>query len=78
MATDATDSKPKPEIRGDMLISELVAHYPAVVDFLIKEYAFHCVNCLISGFENLEDGARVHGIEGEEFEELLAELALLC
>lgn len=58
-------------IERDVLIADLVEAYPQVVDYLMAEYGFHCVNCFISGFELLEDGARVHGIEGEEFEEML-------
>lgn len=68
----------RPDITGDILIEDLVENYPEVVDYLIMEYGFHCVNCFISGFEILEDGARVHGIEGEEFEQMLKEINQLA
>lgn len=58
-------------IFGDTMIAEMVEKYPEVVPFLVEEYGFHCVSCFISGFEVLEDGARVHGIDGEDFTELL-------
>lgn len=61
----------KPLIQGDTLIAEMVEQYPQVVGYLVSEYGFHCVSCFISGFEVLEDGARVHGIEGEDFEVML-------
>lgn len=60
------------KIKRDMMIEDLAETYPEVVNFLIYEYGFHCVNCIVSGFEMLEDGAKVHGIEGEDFEEMLA------
>jgi hybrid cluster-associated redox disulfide protein len=58
-------------ITGSILIADLVESYPEVVGYLVEEYGFHCVNCFISGFEVLEDGARVHGIEGDDFAEML-------
>ena len=61
----------EPKIKRDMLIAELAEQFPEIVNFLIYEYNFHCVGCIVSGFEVLEDGARVHGIEGEDFEEML-------
>ncbi len=59
------------KIPRDMMIAEMAEKYPEIVNFLIYEYGFHCVGCIVSGFEVLEDGARVHGIEGEDFEEML-------
>lgn len=70
MVADSNNEEEVTIERG-MLIADLVEAYPQVVDYLMTEYGFHCVNCFISGFELLEDGARVHGIEGEEFEEML-------
>jgi hybrid cluster-associated redox disulfide protein len=58
-------------ITGEIMISDMVENYPQVVDFLVIEYGFHCVSCFVSSFECLEDGARVHGIVGEDFDELL-------
>lgn len=60
------------QIKRDINISELAINYPEIVDFLILEYGFHCVGCFVSEFENLEEGARVHGIVGDDFEEMLA------
>jgi len=59
-------------------IAEMVEKYPMVIDFLVFEYGFHCVSCFVSSFEVLEDGARVHGIAGEEFEELLTQVNKLA
>lgn len=63
--------KKKLKIPRDIIIEDLAEEYPEVVNFLIYEYGFHCVSCIVSGFERLEDGARVHGIEGDDFEEML-------
>ena len=67
-----TDKSQK--IKADMLIAEIVECFPEVVDYLINEYEFHCVNCVLAGFESLEEGAEAHGITGKEFKKLLNEL----
>jgi len=60
------------QIKRDINISELAINYPEIVDFLILEYGFHCVGCFVADFENLEEGARVHGIVDQDFDEMLA------
>jgi hypothetical protein len=59
-------------IDPNISISELIETYPFLVDFLQSEYGFHCVNCLYSEFDTLIEGAEIHGIIGEDFEELLS------
>ncbi len=58
----------------DINIQELATKYPEVIETLIVEYGFHCIGCFVSEFETLIDGARVHGIEDEDFAELLTHL----
>ncbi len=58
-------------INPQKTIQEIAEEYPEVIETLIVEYGFHCVGCFVSEFETLEEGARVHGIEGEYFKELL-------
>ena len=64
----------KQKITADILIAEIVEYYPEVVDFLIEEYEFHCINCVLAGFETLEEGAQVHGITGSDFKNLINKL----
>ena len=66
--------KKKQIIKSDMLIAEIVEVYPEVIDYLVDEYEFHCVNCVLAGFETLEEGAMAHGIEGKDFKKMLLEL----
>jgi len=61
-------------ITGETLIADMVLDHPFVVDYLIEEYGFHCVSCFISSFEQLRDGAAVHGISGDDFEEMLTNI----
>ena len=64
-------AKTKITIDPDIMIMELTEVYPEVVDFLINEYEFHCIGCIMSGFETLKQGAQAHGIIGSDFEEML-------
>lgn len=59
------------KIDPNIKISELAMKHPEVVDFLISEYGFHCIGCFVSEFETLEEGAQVHGIINQDFEEMI-------
>ena len=61
-------------IDPDITIQDLVKNHPQLVDVLIEEYGFHCVTCFLSEFETLSEGAKVHGIEGSDFDELMDRL----
>lgn len=65
-------NKTKP-ITRNTFIADIVELYPLVVDFLVEEYNFFCLNCFMSEFETIEEGCRVHGIIDKDFEELLNE-----
>lgn len=70
-------NKIKQKITSDMLIAEIVECYPEVIDYLVEEYEFHCINCVLAGFETLEEGALAHGIEGKEYTKLLKNINAL-
>lgn len=62
------------KIPKDIIILELQEKYPLAVEFLLNEYEFHCIGCVMASFETLEEGARAHGIEGKDFDKLLKQL----
>ncbi len=64
----------KIKLDPNMQISDLIDTYPQLVDVLTEDYEFHCVNCLFSGFDNLIEGAGLHGIEGEDFQDMVEHL----
>jgi len=69
-----TKNNKSQKIKADMLIAEIVECFPEVVDYLVNEYEFHCISCVLAGFESLEEGAQAHEITGKEFQNLLVEL----
>jgi hybrid cluster-associated redox disulfide protein len=57
-------------ITKEMSIGEIVQQYPQTVKVFFK-HGLMCVGCAAARFENLEQGARAHGIE---IESLLTDL----
>ena len=53
-------------ISRNMLIEEIVRNYPETIP-VFEQYGFGCVGCRAALFENLEQGAKVHGIDAEAF-----------
>ncbi len=49
---------------------ELIDTYPELVNVLSEDYEFHCVNCIFAGMDTLIEGAALHGIEGDDFEDM--------
>lgn len=49
-------------ITKDMSITEIVEKYPKTAEVFIK-HGMHCFGCMAARFENLEQGALVHGID---------------
>jgi hybrid cluster-associated redox disulfide protein len=74
MGIKSSKNPKQPVITPDINIAELTLKYPEVIETLIVEYGFHCIGCFVSEFETLAEGARVHGIEDEDFTELLERL----
>ncbi len=58
-------------IEPKVKISDLVTTFPELIDLLMFDYGLHCVNCIISELDTLQEGALLHGIEGKEFDEML-------
>jgi len=48
------------------LIEEIVRNYPETIP-VFEQYGFGCLGCRAALFENIEQGAKVHGIDAEAF-----------
>lgn len=70
----AENNKEWKKIDPLMPMSELVQKYPELVEPLTYDYGLHCVNCMIADFDTLQEGAVIHGIEGEDFEDMIKDL----
>lgn len=63
----------KQKIDKNTNIAELIERDPELNEVLY-EYGLYCGNCYAAGYDNLEDGVRIHGLEEDEIEELIQEL----
>lgn len=68
------ETKTKVIIDPEIGVAELIQKYPQISDTLQSEYGFHCVNCMFSEFDTLEEGAALHGIEGNDLIDMIEHL----
>jgi hybrid cluster-associated redox disulfide protein len=57
-------------ITKEMKIEEVIQKYPETIE-VFMQHGFHCLGCAAASFENIEDGATVHGIDVDKFVEEL-------
>ena len=53
------------KITKEMGIMDIVTQYPETLEVFSK-YGMGCIGCAAARFENLEAGAKVHGIDVDE------------
>lgn len=64
------------KITKEMGLIEIVQNYPETIE-IFQKYGLGCIGCAAARFENLEAGAKVHGIDPDKMvEELNA--AIVC
>ena len=57
-----TTKKKEEKITKDMSIEAVVNKYPQTVQVFLK-HGLHCIGCAVAAFENIEQGAKAHGID---------------
>lgn len=53
-----------PKVTAEMSITETVMNYPETAE-VFMQFGMHCLGCAAARFENIDQGARAHGIEVE-------------
>lgn len=53
------------KITKDMAITETVQKHPETIE-VFMEFGMGCIGCAAASFENIEEGAMVHGIDPDE------------
>ncbi len=61
-------------ITKDMTFQEVIRRYPQTIQVFVK-YGLGCIGCHAAQFENIEQGAMVHGINVEQLVKELNEAA---
>ena len=60
-------------ITKDMGIMEIVQNHPETVE-VFQKFGMGCIGCAAAHFENLEAGAKVHGIDIDAMVDAMNEL----
>ena len=58
------------KITKEMGLIEIVQNYPETIE-IFQKYGLGCIGCAAARFENLEAGAKVHGIDPDKIVEEL-------
>ncbi len=61
------------KITKEMGIMEIVQNYPETVE-VFQKFGMGCIGCAAAHFENLEAGAKVHGIDIDAMVDAMNEL----
>lgn len=56
------------KVTKEMSIIEIVQNYPQSLEVFAK-YGLGCIGCAAARFENLEAGAKVHGVDPDQMVE---------
>ena len=56
------------KITKDMGLIDIIQSYPETVE-IFQKYGFGCLGCAAARFENLEAGAKVHGVDPDKMVE---------
>jgi len=70
------DKNNKTMIAKEESISEIIEKKPESARIMF-EYGLHCIGCRVAAWESLEEGCKVHGIEGEKLDEMLKKINAL-
>jgi len=66
----STGRKKTAPVSRESNLGEVVFKYPKTVEVLL-DYGLHCVGCGAMYYDTIEAGARIHGFNDEEINELV-------
>lgn len=58
------------KIRKEMNLAEVVFRFPETAEVLM-DFGLHCVGCAANSFDTIEMGAKLHGMNDKEIDELI-------
>lgn len=60
-------------IKRDSLISDITKKSPKAIG-LLTEYGLSCATCFLNQFDNIENGAKLHGMTDTEIDLMIKEI----
>lgn len=61
------------KVTKDMTLGDIVSTVPEAGEILMR-YGLHCIGCHAARHETLEMGARAHGMDYDQIEDMVKEL----
>lgn len=61
------------QIKRSSLISDISKKSPRAIE-LLTEYGLSCANCFLNQFDNIESGAKLHGMTDSEIDIMIKEI----
>ncbi len=61
------------KINKDMTLGEIVAKHPQAARVMLS-YGLHCIGCHVATWETLEQGAKAHGLNDEQVQQMVDEI----
>ncbi|MCD4666217.1 DUF1858 domain-containing protein [archaeon] len=56
-----------------MNLAEVIKKNPKVTEVFLN-HGLHCIGCIASAFETIEEGAKVHGMNDKQISKLIQDL----
>ncbi len=61
------------KITGKMLIDQVIQKHPSSIE-VFMQHGLHCIGCMASSAETIEQGALAHGMKKKDIEKLIKDL----
>jgi len=68
-----SEKKETVKITKDYNLLQLLDEYPDLAEVL-NDFGLHCAGCAFSAFDSIETGAKVHDLDDEEIQEMVARI----
>jgi len=63
----------KSKITRETNIADIIFKHPKTVEVMM-DYGLHCIGCALSPFDTIESGAKIHGMNNGEIEEMVEKI----
>ena len=61
------------KITKKMTITDVISNYPEAAD-IMRKYGLHCIGCMVASMEDIETGAKVHGLTDDQIKKMISEI----
>ena len=66
-------TKKRIKIKKEDNLAKVVFKYPKAGEVLV-DYGLHCIGCIASEYDTIEEGAKIHGLSAKDINEMIARI----